>query len=86
MVSKSEQRAAVRCGRLQRKPQPICGFRRDPDGRSAPPPALRPLDSALCQLRAPSAVGPDWWFAGLRLKRNRPGEKNVEYESWGRNI
>jgi hypothetical protein len=35
-VSKSEQRAAVGCGRLQRKPQPIGGFPQDPDGLSAP--------------------------------------------------
>jgi hypothetical protein len=37
-VSKSEQRAAVGCGRLQWKPQPFCGFPQDPDGLSAPPP------------------------------------------------
>ena len=35
-MSKSEQRAAVGCGRLQRKPQPIGGFPQDPDGLSAP--------------------------------------------------
>ena len=37
IVSKSEQRTAVGCGRLQGKPQPRCGFPQYPDGLSAPP-------------------------------------------------
>ena len=47
-MSKSEQRTAVGCGRLRRKPQSILWFLPEtPPGLSAPPPALGRLSPSL---------------------------------------
>jgi hypothetical protein len=60
IMSKTGQRGAVGCGRLQWKLQPHCGFFQDPNGLSAPPaqgPFLRKSFSRESRIRKPERTG-----------------------------